>query len=78
MSTIDRFLSGSLAAGLLLVPALSAQGSSQVDLKRKYEEKLSHEFVDFGGWITDYDEARAKAKAEGKVLFVYFSRSYAP
>ena len=47
-------------------------------LKAKYDEKLSHEFVEYGGWTTDYDAARKKAEEEGKVLFVYFSRSYAP
>ena len=47
-------------------------------MKQKYEEKLTHEFIEHGGWITDYDAARAKAKEEDKVLFVYFSRSYAP
>ena len=73
-----RILLRSLAAGLLFAPVLSAGEPGQDDLRRKYEKKLQLEFIDYGGWITDYDEARAKAKAEGKVLFVYFSRSYAP
>ena len=65
------------AAGLLAATsAVSAQ--SQEELQAKLDEKLALEFIDFGGWTTDYDEARATAKAEGKVLFVYFSRSYAP
>jgi len=73
-----RSLAFFLAAGLLSAPALSARRAPQDELRQKYEEKLSHEFVSYGGWLTDYDEARARAKAEGKVLFVYFSRSYAP
>lgn len=77
MRITTRILLRSLAAGLLLAPVVSA-GPSQDELKKKYEDKLSLEFIDYGGWITDYDEARAKAKGEGKVLFVYFSRSYSP
>ena len=63
-------------AALALAPATAAH--AQGDMQEKYEKKLTAEFIGHGGWITDYDEARAKAKAEGKVLFVYFSRSYAP
>jgi hypothetical protein len=57
---------------------VAAAAPPQGDLKKLYEEKLTHEFIRFGGWVTDYDEARATAKRENKVLFVYFSRSYAP
>jgi len=78
MKTPTRFILRSLAAGLLLASVAPAQGASQADLKEKYADKLALEFVDYGGWITDYDAARAKAKEEGKVLFVYFSRSYSP
>ena len=66
----------SLAAMLALSPFALAQ--SQTDYEKRYDEKLSHDFIEFGGWSTDYDAARALAKKEGKVLFVYFSRSYAP
>ncbi len=80
METLMRIRTHSLVRGavmaLALTPVLSAQ--SQSELKAKYDEKLSHEFVEYGGWTTDYDAARKKAEEEGKVLFVYFSRSYAP
>lgn len=62
-----------LAAGLLITPA-----SAQDDYQAKYEKKLAKEFISFGGWTTDYDEARARAKKEGKMIFAYFSRSYSP
>jgi hypothetical protein len=65
------------AAGLTIALAVSAMAQSS-DLQAKYEAKLALEFVEFGGWITDFDAAKAKAEEEGKVLFVYFSRSYAP
>ena len=71
-----RALLACVAGALLLAPPASAQ--SQEDYKERYAEKLTHEFIGYGGWLTDYDEARARAKKEGKVLFVYFSRSYAP
>lgn len=77
MKAIPRLFLQSLAAAFLVAPSLSAP-QDQEALKQKYQDKLSHEFVSFGGWITDYDAARAKAKADGKPLFVYFSRSYAP
>ncbi len=64
-------------AGLLLAPPVLAQQDA-ADLVAKKEAKLAKPFVKFGGWIADYDAARAKAKEEGKVLFVYFTRSYAP
>ena len=76
MKLLSRTLSRGLPLLLAFAPTLAAQ--SQEDLQAKFEEKLSHDFVSFGGWTTDYDAARARAKQEGKVLFVYFSRSYAP
>ena len=76
MKTLTKTLLHSALAAVALTPLLSAQ--SQDDLKAKYEEKLSHKFIEKGGWLTDYDKAREKAEAEGKVLFVYFSRSYSP
>jgi len=77
MKTLLRH-SASLALLAALAPLATPAAQDQADLRARYEEKLSHDFVGYGGWITDYDEARAKAKAENKVLFVYFSRSYAP
>jgi len=28
-------------------------------------------------WVMDYDKAREQAKKDGKLLFTYFTRSYA-
>ena len=77
MKAPSLFFLGSLAAALLVAPARSS-APRQDALQEKYEHKLSLEFVAYGGWLTDYDQARAKAKEEGKVLFTYFSRSYSP
>jgi hypothetical protein len=67
-----------LAAALLGGPALAQDDDKQAHYQAEYEKKLAKEFVSFGGWITDYDEAREKARKEGKVLFTYFTRSYSP
>ncbi len=61
------------AAALLAPASLLAQ-----TLEEKRDQKMAEPWVAHGGWITDYDAARAKAKEEGKILFAYFSRSYAP
>jgi hypothetical protein len=71
---------------LLLIPMATAlvgglafgQGYDQDKMKANYEKKIAKEFVSSGGWLLDYDEARAKAKAEDKLIFAYFSRSYSP
>jgi len=75
MRILHHALASGLAAGLL---ASFASATPQAALQKKYEEKLALEFVEHGGWVTDYDAARERAAAESKVLFVYFSRSYAP
>ena len=67
-----------LAPTLLAAAVAAPQQPDQAELKAKYEAKLTAEYLEFGGWLTDYDAARAKAKAEGKLLFTYFSRSYSP
>lgn len=65
-----------MVAGLL---ALSCPASAEPDpeLQRKLDEKLAKPFVAAGGWIADYDLARERAQKEGKLIFAYFTRSYA-
>lgn len=62
--------------GLALAAPSAAQETD--DLQAKLDDKLAKSFVTHGNWITDYDEARRIAKEEGKLMFVYFTRSYAP
>ncbi len=73
-------LSQMIFAPALLGLALAAPAAAQDQeaLKAKYQDKLAKEFISHGGWITDYDEARKTAKEQGKLIFVYFSRSYSP
>ena len=77
-NTIARAFLALLPLGALVGPAV-AQGAPTTPegLRAAYEAKTSKDFVAHGGWILDYDEARAKAAAEGKLIFAYFTRSYA-
>jgi hypothetical protein len=67
-----------LVAAGLAAPLLAQEPDQQATYRAEYEKKLAKDFVSYGNWVLDYDEARAQAKAEGKLLFVYFTRSYAP
>lgn len=62
--------------GLAMAAPAAAQGEET--LESKLEHKLAKSFVTHGNWILDYDEARKIAKEEGKLIFVYFTRSYSP
>jgi hypothetical protein len=48
------------------------------DLRQKLEAKLSEEWVALQEWTTDYDLARRRSAESGKLIFAYFTRSYAP
>lgn len=67
-----------LAATLLFAGSAVAQGRSQDELKANKAEKLKKEFVTAAPWLTDYDKAREEAKKSDKLIFAYFTRSYAP
>ncbi len=70
-------LSGALIAGIsVLAAALPAQ-MSQDELIAEREKKLAKPVFKKASWIFDYDEARAEAKKQGKLIFTYFTRSYA-
>lgn len=66
-----------------LVPsfALAQDGepnSEQQRLIKQRDEKLAKAFLKNGDWVTDYDAARKKSAETGKLIFGYFTRSYAP
>jgi hypothetical protein len=56
-----------------LAPALLAQS-----LQEKLDAKLQEPFAKNCAWVLDYDDALAQAKASGKLILGYFTRSYAP
>ena len=75
--TRNTILAGVLAA-LLAAPAMAQSGPDQEQLKERRAAKVAEAWFTEGGWIDDYDEARAKAKEAGKLIFAYFTRSYQP
>ena len=44
----------------------------------KFEKKVAEPWVAKGGWILDFEEAKALAAKENKLIFAYFTRSYSP
>ncbi|MHC4133639.1 MAG: hypothetical protein ACYTDU_11270 [Planctomycetota bacterium] len=58
---------------LALVVAAAAQ-----DLQANLDQKLAKPFVKNAAWITDFAEAKRKAKELQEPIFAYFTRSYAP
>ena len=64
-----------LAFSALLVPA--AAQKSQQELAELRAEKLAKPVFARVPWRLDFDAAKAEAKADGKLLFAYFTRSYA-
>lgn len=61
----------------LLVGFAPAQNKTQEQLIELRKEKLAKAVFQKADWMLDYDAARAKAKAEQKPIFAYFTRSYA-
>ena len=48
------------------------------DLQANLDQKLAKPFFKNAAWITDFGEAKRKAKELQKPIFAYFTRSYAP
>ncbi|MEM7200046.1 MAG: hypothetical protein AAF628_07260 [Planctomycetota bacterium] len=71
-----------LGLAALLTSALAsiapAQDDEQQTLIEKRDQKLAAAWLQNAAWITDYDKARAEAESSGKIIFAYFTRSYAP
>lgn len=68
----------SLGAALLGAPLLANPQGPAPSNEQKYQKKIHKEFVKYGNWALDYDAVRKQAKEEGKLIFVYFTRSYSP
>ena len=64
------------AALAVAAPGLEAQ--NQERMKANYAKMLEHEWYTGGGWTTDFDAAKRKAKETGKPIFAYFTRTYSP
>ena len=72
-----RTLSVDLFRASLLLALIAAPTFAQTP-EEKLEEKMAKPFVKNAAWETDYDKARERAAADGKLIFAYFTRSYAP
>lgn len=67
---------GILVVGLAAAPPLaSAQDDELSTLKAR---KLASPFLSRVAWHLDYDLALADAARSGRLIFAYFTRSYAP
>ena len=67
--------------GLFAMPDIAvAQDASPTpaELKARLEKELSGAWIKNADWVMDFDAAKAKSKASGKLIFAYFTRSYAP
>jgi hypothetical protein len=47
-------------------------------LVERKEQKLEEAFLKNGDWTLSFADAKKRAKAEGKLIFGYFTRSYSP
>jgi hypothetical protein len=66
----------------LLASLLPAQNPAPVfksheELTKLRAEKLAKPVFTHAPWVTDFDKAREQAKQQNKLLFTYFTRSYA-
>lgn len=61
-----------------LALAFAASAAQAQSLEEKLDAKLKEGWITKSPWITDFDQARAEAKKNGKVIFAYFTRSYSP
>jgi hypothetical protein len=66
-----------LTVGLALLLAFSTTAAAQ-SMEERLEAKLKKPFLKNAAWVHDFAEAKKKAKAENRVIFAYFTRSYAP
>lgn len=66
-----------IAALFAAIPGALWAQSSQEDLIKKRDKKLAEEWLKNADWVTDYTKAREDAKKANKLIFAYFTRSYA-
>ena len=72
-----RTLSVDLVRASLLLALVAAPTLAQTPEER-LETKMAKPFLQNAAWETDYDKACERAAADGKLIFAYFTRSYAP
>ena len=65
-------------AARLIAPPQQRKAPSQEELKAKFEAKLGEAWLKNAAWTLDFDLARQEAQDKKKLIFAYFTRSYAP
>ena len=65
-------------AAALIGTSAAAFAQDVAELAERRDAKLAEAWVSQADWETDFATARERAKKEGKMIFAYFSRSYAP
>jgi len=66
-----------LPVGLALLLGFSATAYG-LSMEERLGAKLKKPFLRNAAWVHDFAEAKRKAKAEDRVIFAYFTRSYSP
>ena len=67
--------------GVSAIPSIAVAQQAPptpAELKSRLEKELSAAWIKNADWVMDFDAAKAKSKASGKLIFAYFTRSYAP
>ena len=80
MNTISKFLTVALATGFACDAAAQRRERvyDQEDMQHRKEELLSEPWLQKANWVMSFAEAKAKARETGRMIFGYFTRSYAP
>lgn len=80
MNKITNILAVSLLAAIAsdAVAQRSARVYDQADMVQRKTELLKEEWLQNADWVMSYAAAKAKARQSGKMIFGYFTRSYAP
>ncbi len=73
-----------ISAALIAALASSATAQpptrvyDQEDMMARKAELLKHDWLKQADWVMSYAKAKAQAAKSGKLIFTYFTRSYAP
>jgi hypothetical protein len=65
-----------LVVGAVALAVMASAAQAQT-LEEKRDAKLKAPFFAKASWITDFDKAKEEAKKGDKLMFAYFTRSYA-
>ena len=67
-----------LALALLIALPATAVAQGVEEMKKRHAAKLAEPWLEANPWLTDYEKAQEEATDQGKLIFGYFTRSFAP